>query len=88
MLYRIYFDANEGDEQDRFDLAIPGSSRDIEPLAGKLTHGMRVLCYDDQAIEVEAILEWDTKYKQWMARPLWETIRRFDEEEITRAAAK
>jgi hypothetical protein len=88
MLYRIYFDENEGDEQDRFDLGIPGSLRDIEPLRGKLSHGMRVLCYDNQAIEVEAILEWDARFKQWMARPLWETIRRLDDEKVVRSAAK
>ncbi len=87
-MYRIYFDENEGDEQNRFDLGIPGSLRDIELLAGKLTHGLRVLCYDDQEIEVEAILEWDTKYNQWMARPLWETIRRLNVGEIARDVAK
>ncbi|MSP00159.1 MAG: hypothetical protein EXR07_03775 [Acetobacteraceae bacterium] len=87
MLHRIYFDANEGDEQDRFDLGIPGSLADIAPLAGKLTHGMRVLCYDNQEIEVEAILEWDAKYKQWMATPQWDTIRRLDEEEAARLGA-
>ena len=88
MLYRIYSDENEGDEQDRFDLGIPGSLRDIARLAGKLAHGMRVLCCDDQGIEVEAILEWDAKHNQWMARPLWDTIRRLHEQGIARAAAK
>jgi len=88
MLYRIYFDENEGDERDRFDLGIPGSLRDIEPLAGKLADGMRVLCYDDHEIEVEAILEWDAQHEQWMARPLWDTIRRLNGEDIARAAAK
>lgn len=88
MLYRIYFDENEGDEQDRFDLGIPGSLADLEPLTGTLTNGMRVLCYDNQSIEVEAILEWDAKYHQWWGRPLWETIRRLDKDEIARATAK
>jgi hypothetical protein len=37
---------------------------------------------------VEAVLEWDAEHKQWMARPLWETLRRLDGEEIARATAK
>jgi hypothetical protein len=88
MLYRIYFDENEGDAEDRFDLGIPGSLADIVPLAGKLTDGMRVLCYDNREIEVEAILQWDSQYNQWIATPLWETMRRLDPGEAIGAAAK
>lgn len=87
-MYRIYFDANAGDEHDRCDLGIPGSLRDIEPLAGKLADGMRVLLYDYDELEVEAVLEFEPKYNRWMARPLWDTLRRLDEERIAGAAAK
>ena len=45
-MFRIYFDENEGDENDRFDLGIPGSLMDIEPIADKLTDGMHVILYD------------------------------------------
>ena len=42
-MYRIYFDENAGDEHDRYDLGIPGSLRDIEPVADKLRDGMHVV---------------------------------------------
>ena len=87
-MYRIYFDGNAGDERGRFDLGIPGSSRDIKRLAGKLTEGLRVALYDDEELEVEAVLEFDTKYNIWMARPLWDTLRRFDVREMLPATAK
>jgi hypothetical protein len=38
-MFRIYFDENEGDEQDRYDLSIPGSLADIEPVADQLAEG-------------------------------------------------
>ena len=56
-MYRIYFDANEGDEQDRFDLGIPGSLSDIEPIASELKNGMRVVLYDSEGMQVEALIE-------------------------------
>ena len=87
-MHRIYFDENAGDEQDRYDLGIPGSLADIEPIAAELTEGLRVILYDEQELEVEAVLEYQPKYNRWMARPLWETLRRLDAEEIARAAAK
>jgi hypothetical protein len=34
MLHRIHFDVNEGDEQDRFDLGIPGSLNVPQPRRG------------------------------------------------------
>ena len=80
---------DEGDEHDRYDLGIPGSLKDIEPLAGKLSDGLHVILYEDGSLEVEAILEFEPKYNIWMARPLWETLRRFEvEEETPPAAAK
>jgi hypothetical protein len=87
-MYRIYFDENEGDDQGRFDLGIPGSLRDIEPLADRLATGMHVILYEDGSLEVEAILEFEPKHDIWMARPLWDTLRRFDVQEAPPAAAK
>jgi hypothetical protein len=87
-MYHIYFDGNEGDDQDRFDLGIPGSLRDIEKLSGELTEGMHVILYDDEELEVEAVLEFNPKHKIWMGRPLWDTLRRFDVDETLAAGAK
>jgi hypothetical protein len=60
-MYRIYFDANEGDARGRFDL------------------GMRVILYDSEELEVEAVLEYDQKYQRWMADPIWSTLKRLNE---------
>jgi hypothetical protein len=74
-MHRIYFDANEGDERGRYDLAIPGALKDIEPIASELTDGMHVILYDGEGLEIEAVLEFDHNYRQWMARPLWNTLK-------------
>jgi hypothetical protein len=78
-MYRIYFDTNEGDEDDRFDLGIPGSLRDIEPIASELKNGMRVVLYDGEELEVEALIEFDVRYQRWMATPIWSTLKYLDE---------
>lgn len=72
-MFRIYFDENAGDERGWYDLGIPGSLRDIKPVAKKLANGLRVILYDGQEIEVEAVLEYNDDTKRWMALPLWET---------------
>jgi hypothetical protein len=68
-LHRIYFDCNKGDAQGRFDLGIPGSLRDIEPIADQLREEMHVIIYMDD-IEVEAALEYGETSRRWMARPV------------------
>lgn len=77
-MYRIYFDENAGDQAGRYDLGIPGSLRDIAPVAGKLTSGMHVTLHDNQQMEVEAILEFDHDSGRWMGVPMWETMRPLD----------
>jgi len=78
-MYRICFDTNEGDERARFDLGIPGALRDIEPIASELTEGMHVILYDNEELEVEAVLEFDQKHRRWMASPRWNTLKRSEE---------
>jgi hypothetical protein len=78
-MYRIYFDPNAGDEAGRFDLGITGSLRDIEPIASKLKNGMRVVLYDGEELEVEALIEFDIRYQRWMAIPIWSTLKYLDE---------
>jgi hypothetical protein len=87
-MFRIYFDENEGDEDGRYDLGIPGSLEDIGPVADRLTDGLHVILYEDGSLEVEAVLEFEPKYKVWMARPLWDTLRRFEIQEVPPAAVK
>jgi hypothetical protein len=87
-MYRIYFDGNEGDNDGRYDLGIPGSLSDIRPIADKLHDDLQVTLYDNEELEVEAVLEFDTKYNIWMARPLWDTLRRFDIQDAPQAGVK
>lgn len=66
-MYRIYFDGNAGDGRDRYDLGLPGSLADIEPLADHLADGMHVILYDDEEPEVEAVLEFEPRYPDIMS---------------------
>jgi len=75
-MHGIYFDVNEGDERGRFDLGIPGALRDIDAVRSELTDGMHVILYDNEEVEVEAVIEFDQEYGRWMASPLWNTIKR------------
>ena len=74
-MFRIYSDENEGDAKDRFDLGIPGSLKDIEPIVGKLADGQTVRLYDSDGMEVDAIIEFEKACGRWMARPIWETLK-------------
>jgi hypothetical protein len=87
-LHRIYFDENAGDENGRYDLGIPGSRRDLAPVAGELSNGVHVMLYDGQEIEVEAVLEFDAASDRWMALPLWDTIRRSGDQQTLRDVAE
>ncbi len=77
-LFRIYFDTNEGDEDGRYDLGIPGSLRDITPISGKLSQGLKVTIYMTDELEMEASLEFDSERSHWKARPIPGTIRYLD----------
>lgn len=87
-MHRIYFDDNAGDERGRYDLGIPGSRRDLEPLAAELSNGVHVMLYDGQEIEVEAVLEFDEAADRRMALPLWDTIRRRGDQQTWRDVAE
>ena len=78
-MHRIYFDENARDEQGRCNLGMRGSLRDIEPIAAELADGMHVILYDNEELEVEAILQYDTQHQRWMASPIWSTLKRSDE---------
>ena len=78
-LCRIYFDSNEGDENGRFDLGIAGSLEDIAVLGARLKEGMRVVIYMSGELEMEAILEWDSRSNCWMGRPIEGSLKIYPE---------
>jgi hypothetical protein len=77
-LHRIYFDANDGPDPDRFGLWVEGSRRDIEPIADQLRNGLRVIIYQTGEMEMEAVLEFDPEWNAWTARPDWQTVKYLD----------
>jgi hypothetical protein len=74
-MHRIYFDENEGDEHGNFDLGLPGSLVDIEAAGKDLSDGLHVIPYDNEEIEVEAVIKWDSQHRRWMAAPIWDTLK-------------
>lgn len=74
-MHRIYFDGNEVDEDGRVNLGIPGAIRDIEFIGPELHDGLRVLLYNDEGQEMEAIIRFDMAHQHWMAQPIPETLR-------------
>jgi len=74
-MYRIYFDENERDASGRYYLGIPGSLKDIAPIADHLKDGLRVVIYMAHELEMEAVLEWDRRNNCWMARSIEGTLQ-------------
>lgn len=78
-LHRIYFDTNEQVGDDCYDLGIPGSRADIEPIADQLRDGMRVVIYMGNELELEAILRFDSEHNHWTATGIRGTLKYLDE---------
>jgi hypothetical protein len=75
MTFRIYFDSNSGDKLGRYDLGIPGSLKDIEPIQAQLRVGLHVILYQPGELEVEAVLDYSQEHRRWMASPIWSTLK-------------
>jgi hypothetical protein len=69
-VHRIYFDSNDGPDDERFGLWVAGSLEDIEPIAAELKDGLHVIIYMTGEMEMEAVLEFDTDWNAWTARPV------------------
>jgi hypothetical protein len=69
-MYRIYFDANEGPDSERYGLWLTKSMSDLAKIPGGPQHGMVVTIYMVGEIETEATLEWcGDPWNAWTARP-------------------
>ena len=73
-LPRIYFDTNDLAESGAYSLNIAGSLEDIRRLGDSLRPGMRVLLYMTDELEVEATLEYDSRYHHWLGRADMSTL--------------
>lgn len=74
-MIHIYADANNRDEDGRFDLAIVGARRDLEAHKNELKDGMKVLLNVQDEFEVVATLVFDRQHQRWFGVPDDKTIR-------------
>jgi hypothetical protein len=72
---RIYFDSNEGTEDNLYGLWLSKSTEDLAKIPGGPEAGMLVTIYMIGEIEMEATLEWNSRWNGWTARPIEGTIR-------------
>ncbi len=75
VMYRVYFDSNEGPDDERYGLWLNKSARDLAHIPGGPREGMRVIIYMVGEIEMEATLEWDEQWNGWTARWIEGTCR-------------
>ncbi|UPJ52037.1 hypothetical protein IVB30_12185 [Bradyrhizobium sp. 200] len=74
MLPKIYGDFNNKDELHRVRLNLPRSKNEIQNSKDKIAAGTHVLLYMEGEFEVEAVLDFDSKYDLWVASPIYSTI--------------
>jgi hypothetical protein len=74
-MHRIYFDSNDGPGDDTYGLWLSKSVEDLAKIPGGPKGGMLVTIYMIEEIEMEATLEWNSKWDAWTARPLEGTVR-------------
>ena len=74
-MHRVYFDGNDGPDNERYGLWLAKSVEDLAQIPGGPREGMQVTIYMIGEIEMEATLEWDTKWDAWTARWIEGTIR-------------
>jgi hypothetical protein len=74
-MYRIYFDGNDADEAGRYLLYLDRSRQDLAAIPGGPQEGTQVTIYMVGEIEMEATLEWNSKWNSWVAHPIKGTVR-------------
>jgi hypothetical protein len=80
MMYRVYFDGNEGTADGRYGLWLAPSIHDLSLIPGGPRNGMRIVIYMTGEGEMEAILQYDDAWNGWTARPVEGTWKTSDEE--------
>jgi hypothetical protein len=70
-MHRIYFDGNEGPDDERYGLWLSKSRADLAKIPGGPRQGLVVTIYMVGEVEAEAILEWcGGPWNAWTARPI------------------
>lgn len=68
-MHRIYFDTNDLAPNGGYCLGVGGSLRD----------GLHVIIYMTGELEMEAVLEFDARWKRWTAHPIEGTTKIYPE---------
>jgi len=74
-LPRVYFDGNEGTEENLYGLWLSKSIEDLAKIPGGPKEGMKITIYMVGEIEMDALLEWNEAWNGWTARPIAGTVR-------------
>jgi hypothetical protein len=74
-VYRVYFDSNEGPDNERYGLWLNRSREELGRIPGGPQDGMVITIYMIGEIEMEAVLQWDQTCNAWTARPIEESTR-------------
>jgi hypothetical protein len=70
MIYKVFFDSNDGDEIMGYDLGFDRSLEDIKKMGSHAREGAIVLLYMPNELEVEAELKFDPNSKCWRGIPI------------------
>jgi hypothetical protein len=74
-MYRVYFDTNEGTEDQLYGLWLPRSAADLAQIPGGPAEGMLITIYMIGEVEMEATLAWSTTWDAWTAQPVAGSVR-------------
>jgi len=78
-LPRIFFDANDGNDEYGYELKFDQSLEDMKPIAHLLRDGLRVVIYSPGEMEMEATLKFDTERNYWLGFPVEGTLQIYPE---------
>jgi hypothetical protein len=76
MKMRLYADFNSRTEDGKVIIKILGDPDHVKQVTQKLTNGMKVMLHDEE-LEVEARLEFDSRFDIWVGIPDWSTKHYF-----------
>jgi hypothetical protein len=77
-LHRVFFDPNDGSQEFGYDLKFAQSKIDLDSIGKELCEGLRVIVYQPDELEVEAILHFDSSAGCLLASPIKGTWKMLD----------
>jgi hypothetical protein len=78
MMYRIFFDGNDGSMKNGWELRFRQSIEDMAAIDSELREGLHVIIYSPNELELEAVLKFDESIGFWRGIPVPGTIKYLD----------